>query len=339
MINSTAPADGRITDVAGIRVGQVNATEDGYLTGVTAVLPPPGTVGGVCVRGGGPGTHETDALAPGTLVPTVDAVVLTGGSAFGLVAAHGTQRWCEEQSRGVPMGRPGEVVPIVPAAAIFDLGRGGRFTARPDQDWGYRAAEAADRSGDSAAVERGNVGAGTGAQVADGRLKGGVGTASVIINFEATTITVGALAVVNARGVPRLPDVDAMLADLPTQAPSGGAVEPGFNTTIAVLATDARLDVADTTRTGACAHDGFARALDPVHTLTDGDTVFALATGAVELPTDPPSRIGCLVEIQAAAARAMQNAILDGVRSAEPVHTPARDYPSYRSLASRGTRD
>lgn len=325
-----------ITAVAGIRVGHVTRVDDDHLTGVTVVLPPVGTIGGVAVRGGGPGTHETDALAPGTLVPTVDAVVLTGGSAFGLVTAHGAQRWCEERGRGVPMGAPNEVVPIIPAAAIFDLGRGGRFTARPAEDWGYQAAAAAELSGDFADVARGNVGAGTGAQVADGRLKGGVGSASMVVAFDGGSITVGALAVVNARGVPQLPQVDAVLAGVASRAPNGTALEPGFNTTIAVVATDARLDVADITRTAACAHDGFARAIDPVHTLTDGDTVFGLATGTIALPQDPMPRIAVLVEIQAAAARVMEAAILDGVRSAAPVRTAARNYPSYSALAADG---
>ncbi|QDP96651.1 P1 family peptidase [Microlunatus elymi] len=334
-----------ITDVAGIRIGHHTRTDGDYLTGVTVVLPPPGTVAGVDVRGGGPGTHETDALKPGTLVPTVDAVVLTGGSAYGLIAAHGAQRWCEEHGRGVPMGRPGEVVPIVPAAVIFDLGRGGRFTARPAEDWGYRAAAAADRSGDHAEVARGNVGAGTGAQVADGRLKGGVGTASITIDLGAQPITVGALAVVNARGVPQLPGIGRALSRSGEQQSgrqAGGESEDRttsgvteFNTTIAVIATDARLDVADATRTAACAHDGFARAIDPVHTLTDGDTVFALATGAIPLPDDVGSRLGVLAAVQAAAATVMQEAILDGVRSAEPVRTAARGYPSYHELIDR----
>ena len=126
-----------ITDVPGIRVGHAGRTGGGWLTGVTVVLPPPGTVGSVDVRGGGPGTHETDALDPTTLTRTVDAVVLTGGSAFGLAAAHGAQRWCEETAAASPL--TGGVVPIVPAAAIFDLGRGGDFTARPDAAMGYAA--------------------------------------------------------------------------------------------------------------------------------------------------------------------------------------------------------
>ncbi len=154
---------GAITDVPGIRVGHVQKNDDGWLSGVTVVLPPPGTVGSVDVRGGGPGTHETDALNPTTLVSTVDAVVLTGGSAYGLVSAHGAQRWCEENGRGFPV--TGGVVPIVPAAAIFDLGRGGDFSARPTADMGYAAAVAAAAEKEGHDVGRGNVGAGTGAVI------------------------------------------------------------------------------------------------------------------------------------------------------------------------------
>ncbi len=159
-----------ITDVPGIRVGHASRTGAGWLSGVTVVLPPPGTVGSVDVRGGGPGTHETDALDPTTLSTAVDAVVLTGGSAFGLAAAHGAQRWCEEQGRGFPV--MGGVVPIVPAAAIFDLGRGGDFTARPDAAMGYEATADAAAHKDAHDVERGNVGAGTGAAIGRGTVQG-----------------------------------------------------------------------------------------------------------------------------------------------------------------------
>jgi L-aminopeptidase/D-esterase-like protein len=322
MIESEPGGSGKITDVTGIRVGSITRIGEGYLTGVTVVLPPPRTVAGVEVRGGGPGTRETDALKPGTLVSTADAVVLAGGSAYGLITASGAMRWCEERGRGVPVGGPGEVVPVVPAAVIFDLGRGGRFDARPEIDWGYRAAEIADTSGDHAPVERGTVGAATGALVAHGRLKGGLGTASIQVAVGETSFTVGALAAVNARGVPQLPGVVEALARAADPA------IPSLNTTIAVVATDARLDVADVTRTAACAHDGLARALDPVHTLGDGDAVFGLATGAVALPDDPRERIEALVAIQAAAATVLQAAVVDGVQSATSVSTPAGRYPS-----------
>lgn len=315
---------GSLSDVPGVRVGHVQRTDDGWLTGVTVVLPPPGTVGGVDVRGGGPGTHETDALDPRTLVPTVDAVVLAGGSAYGLVAAHGAQRWCAEHGRGFPVSAtPGEVVPIVPAAAIFDLGRGGRFDARPDEEMGYAAAAAADAAGDGATVARGNVGAGTGAAIAGQTHKGGVGTASVRLTGAGGDVVVAALAVVNASGAPRprgvAPQVEGGRA--PAAAP--------FNTTIAVVATSADLDPAEASRTATAAHSGMARALDPVHTLTDGDTVFTLATGSTPLPppADRRARVLALVELQAAAAHVLELAIRDGVAQATAVRTAAVDLP------------
>ena len=308
----------KITDVPGIRVGQVQKTGDGWLSGVTVVLPPPGTVGSVDVRGGGPGTHETDALDPTTLVPTVDAVVLTGGSAYGLAAAHGAQRWCEEQGRGFPVA--GGVVPIVPAAAIFDLGRGGDFAARPGPDMGYDAAAAAAASGEQADVVRGNAGAGTGAVLGRGAFKGGVGTASLTLDGLSPDgpVVVGAIAVVNALGLP-------VGADAPE--PRG---KPELNTTLAVVATNAALDPAECKRTAAAAHAGLARALDPSHTLADGDTVFALATGAVALDrsTEQARQIS-LITLQSAAAEAVRLAILDGIAAAETITTPAGEFRAF----------
>jgi len=310
---------GAITDVDGIRVGQVTRRGDGWLTGVTVVVPPPGTVGGVDVRGGGPGTHETDALDPRTLVGTVDAVVLTGGSAYGLVTAHGVQRWLAEHGRGFRVG-PGEreVVPIVPAAAVFDLGRGGEFGAHPGEALGYEAAVAA-ASPAGTDVGRGVVGAGTGALVGR-RFKGGVGTASVRLDGDEEGVVVAALAVVNAFGLPLLPGAPAA---------AGGAAGPALNTTLAVVATNATLDPAETSRTATTAHDGLARALDPVHTLSDGDTVFALATGARPLPGARPARVASLVRVQAAAAEAVRRAVLDGVLSAETVTAAGVTYPRW----------
>lgn len=317
---------GSITDVPGVRVGHAQRADPGWLTGVTVVLPPPGTVGGVDVRGGGPGTHETDALDPRTLVPTVDAVVLTGGSAFGLVSAHGAQRWLAEQGRGFPVSDvPGQVVPIVPAAAIFDLGRGGDFWHHPDEAMGHEAAAAAGAAPEHGVVERGVVGAGTGAAIAGARFKGGVGTAALRLPGGAV---VGALAVVNAAGAPigaTAPDpANDPAAKL---APTGEGVRPGTATTLVVIATDAALDPAETSRTATAAHDGIARALDPAHTLVDGDTVVALATGRLELPSDRPARVAALVTLQAAAATVVRLAVLDGVASATPVSTPDGELP------------
>lgn len=313
----------KITDVPGIRVGHVQRTGEGWLSGVTVVLPPPGTVGSVDVRGGGPGTHETDALDPTTLVPTVDAVVLTGGSAFGLVTAHGAQRWCEERGRGFAV--PGGVVPIVPAAAIFDLGRGGDFAARPDDAMGYEAVGAAAASSEHAAVGRGNVGAGTGAVIGRGVFKGGVGTASITLD---NGVVVGALAVVNALGMP--------LGSPSPQSGSGTsepAGPPALNTTLAVVATNAVLDPAECKRTASAAHAGLARALSPSHTLADGDTVFALATGAVGLDrSSEQARQVSLITLQSAAADAVRLAVLDGVAAAESITTAAGTFPAYGAV-------
>jgi L-aminopeptidase/D-esterase-like protein len=260
------PLWGRLTDVPGVRVGHARRAGHGRLSGVTVILPPPGTIGSVDVRGGGPGTHETDALDPSTLVPNVDAVTLTGGSAFGLAAARGVQEWCERDGRGFAAGPPDDprslLVPIVPAAAVFDLGRGGEPNApgaRPDAEIGYEAAKDAG-DGEGRPEPRGNEGAGTGALMASGSLKGGVGTASVRLPGG---VTVGALVVVNARGSPVDPETGALLgrAFVPAGRPRPPVPDPaehrravgrdpgaptshgraGLNTTLAVVVTDARL--------------------------------------------------------------------------------------------------
>ncbi|SEF01610.1 L-aminopeptidase/D-esterase [Arthrobacter alpinus] len=317
MARTESPTTGAITDVPGIRVGHAHRIGHGWLTGVSVVLPPPGTIGSVDVRGGGPGTHETDALDPTTLVSTVDAVVLTGGSAYGLATAAGVQRWCEENGRGFPV--PGGVVPIVPAAAIFDLGRGGDFSARPDADMGYQAALAAANSSEGADVDRGNVGAGAGAAIGAGTFKGGVGTASVQLSGENVHIVVGALAVVNAAGLPWQPG---------RAAPAAGE---GLNTTLVVVATNAQLTVAQAKRTSTAAHAGMARALNPVHTMADGDTIFTLATGAQTLISSVELPIAAMIELQSAAAEAVRLAIGDGIAQATQVTTPVQTWPEFRA--------
>lgn len=340
-----------ITDVPGLKVGHAGRSGDGWLSGVTVVLPPPGTVGSVDVRGGGPGTHETDALDPTTLSRTVDAVVLTGGSAFGLAAAHGAQRWCEENGRGFPVA--GGVVPIVPAAAIFDLGRGGNFAARPDAAMGYAATEDAAARNDGHDVERGNTGAGTGALIGRGTYKGGIGTASITLENISPDgpVVVGAIAVVNALGLPfstsparvepgsvRLSDegastprVSAVAAEAATATSPGEAQQPPpLNTTLVVVATNAILDKAECKRTASAAHAGLARALNPSHTLADGDTVFCLATGALALDRgSEAARQMSLITLQSAAADVVRLAILDGIARAEPVSTPAGEFGAY----------
>jgi L-aminopeptidase/D-esterase-like protein len=348
-----AGAQGKITDVPGVRVGHEQKSDGGWLSGVTVVLPPAGTVGSVDVRGGGPGTHETDALDPTTLVSTVDAVVLTGGSAYGLVTAHGAQRWCEEQGRGFAV--TGGVVPIVPAAAIFDLGRGGDFSARPDEAMGYAATAAAGAQTEGHDVERGNVGAGTGAVIGRGKYKGGVGTASLTLE---NGVVVGALAVVNALGLPFTPVVEPVETkpvetehgdfdklnqrgsgdfDKLNQRGSGDFdrlnqrnAPPALNTTLVVVATNAVLDVAECKRTASAAHAGLARALNPSHTLADGDTVFCLATGGQELDrSTEAARQMSLMTLQSAAADVVRLAILDGISSAQAVTTPAGEFGAY----------
>lgn len=321
--NSGHVPQGAITDVPGIRVGQAQRTANGWLTGVSVVLPPPGTIGSVDVRGGGPGTHETDALDPTTMVSTVDAVTLTGGSAYGLAAAGGVQRWCEENGRGFAV--PGGVVPIVPAAAIFDLGRGGDFSKRPNADMGYEAALDAAGSAVGADVVRGNTGAGTGAAIGGGNFKGGLGTASLRLTGANAHIVVGAVAVVNAAGIPWKEGSPAVL------------VGEGLNTTLVVVATNATLSVAEAKRTATAAHAGMARALNPVHTLADGDTIFALSTCAEQLVPHPGIPVASLIELQSAAAETVRLAILDGVAQAEPVTTPSGTLQPFPGARLRGS--
>ncbi|HEV3474266.1 MAG TPA: P1 family peptidase [Actinomycetota bacterium] len=268
-----------ITAVSGIRVG--HWSDPVGMTGCTVVLPPPGTVGSGEVRGGAPGTRETDLLRPGMLVSEVHAVVLSGGSAFGLAAADGVARWLEEQGTGFDTGVAR--VPIVPAAVLFDLGVGDA-SARPGPDQGYAACRAATEH-----VAEGGVGAGTGATVAklhgpQRAVPGGVGTAAVT----EADVTVGALAAVNAYGEVVADDGTAIAGALPGE--EGEPQRPawpgaaGTATTIAVVATDARLTKDRAHLLAVAAHDGLARAVRPAHTMWDGDTIFTLATGRTEAP-------------------------------------------------------
>ncbi|YAL83544.1 P1 family peptidase [Dermacoccaceae bacterium W4C1] len=329
-------------DVAGVRVGQVQAIGDGWLSGVTCVLAPDGgATAGVDVRGGGPGTRETDLLDPRNLVEAVHAVVLTGGSAYGLASADGVMRGLEAAGSGFPI--PGGVVPIVPAAVINDLGRGGDFAARPDASMGARALEAALAADPSAAPDQGNVGGGTGAKA--GGLKGGVGSASVQLP---NGVTVAALMVANPLGSPVDPSTGRLYAAdfaLPQEFPAMGpasekelsetvirAQELTFAgmpsvlaTTIGVVATDATLTKAQCQKVAGVGHDGMARAVRPVHSMFDGDTVFTLATGAA--PEPDPLTFHQLLE---AAADCVTRAIGHAVLCAETVTTEAGAWRSYR---------
>ncbi|MCB5166385.1 P1 family peptidase [Streptomyces bambusae] len=338
-----------LTDVAGLRVGHAQRTANGALTGTTVVLAPEGgAVAAVDVRGGGPGTRETDALDPRNLVRRIDAVVLTGGSAFGLDAASGVTAWLEEQGRGVPVGPdPAQVVPVVPAACLFDLGRGGDWRARPDAALGRAAVQAAADSAPGAPVAQGSVGAGTGAVA--GGLRGGVGSASVLLD---SGVTVAALAVVNAAGSVVDPETGALYGSLyggrvrypepaahesavrrlararaETAGRTAGVVHPPLNTTLAVVATDALLDKAQAQKLAGTAHDGLARAVRPVHLLTDGDTVFALSAGR-----RPVVDLEVFNGVLAAGADALTRAVVKAVLAAEGAEGPGGVFPSYRDL-------
>jgi L-aminopeptidase/D-esterase-like protein len=276
-----------ITQVPGIRVGHF--TLPGGLTGCTVVLADgAGAVGGVAQRGGAPGTRETDLLDPLNLVERVNAIVLSGGSAFGLDAAQGVTKYLEEKNIGFKTSAG--VVPIVPAAILFDLGFGGN-KIRPTADCGYKAAGAAT----SGPVAEGNVGAGAGAtvgKIGGGRMpmKSGLGSAVILLP---NGLIVGAIVAVNAVGdvidpstgavVAGARDASGKLADARTVLRTGAQTttpRPGENTTIGVVATNAKLTKAQASRMALMADDGLARALFPSHTLGDGDTVFALATGS-----------------------------------------------------------
>jgi L-aminopeptidase/D-esterase-like protein len=341
-----------LTDVVGLRVGHATRAGDGWLTGTTVVLAPEGgAVAAVDVRGGGPGTKETDALDPRNVVQKVDAVVLTGGSAYGLDSASGVMAWLEERGRGVRVGsHPAHVVPVVPAACVFDLGRGGDFRARPDAATGRAAVEAAAGSGPGAPVAEGCVGAGTGATV--GHLKGGVGTASTVLG---SGITVAALVVANAAGSAMDPETGVLYGELvqggrralPAATVHEAAqrrlakaaaesAPPPLNTTLAVVATDADLTRAQAQKLAGTAHDGIARAVRPVHLLNDGDTVFTLATAACPLPSGDPLALN---EVLAAGADVVTRAIVRAVRAAKPVEGPDGMWPSYEELYGESTSD
>ena len=317
---------GSLTDVRGLSVG--HWTDEAAATGCTVVLcDGEGAVAGVDVRGSAPGTRETDLLDPVNAVQRVHAVVIGGGSAFGLDAACGVVRWLERNGRGVEVGPLR--VPIVPAAVLFDLPVGWP-DVRPDAAAGEAACEAAS----PAPVPQGSIGAGTGATV--GKLTGlehatkaGLGSASRRLAGE---VTVGALVAVNAAGDVVDPASGAVVAG-PRQD-GGGFVRSsewlrehpprigvGENTTLAVVATDAELTKPECAKVAQMAHDGLARTIDPVHTMLDGDTVFALATGAAGMRTD-------CTTVGAAAATALAEAVLAAVREA----TSLAGVPAVRDL-------
>ncbi|WP_295534914.1 P1 family peptidase [uncultured Pseudacidovorax sp.] len=335
------PYSGAITDVAGIEVG--HHTDPRRPTGSTVVIARDGAVAGVDVRGAAPGTRETDLLAPGNFVQQVHAILLAGGSAWGLAAADGVVRWLEERGVGldVRFGR----LPIVPGAVLFDLPMGDA-RIRPDAASGYAACDAAS----TAAPAEGNVGAGAGALV--GKLfgvphamKGGIGTASVKVGG----VTVGALIACNPLGDVVHPDTGELLAGARTDDGTalrdtrrsllrGDVPRPllaGTNTTIGVIATDAVLTKVQAQRLATVAHDGLARAINPVHTMSDGDTLFTLATGRVPLGEEAPGMTVLSVMAAEVAAQAVVRAVLAAraVTTAELAIPAARDLPGRRAAA------
>ena len=313
-------ACGAITDVAGIEVGHF--TDPRRPTGCSVVIAREGAVAGVDVRGAAPGTRETDLLAPGNLVEQVHAIMLAGGSAWGLEAATGAVRWLEEHGVGLDVG-VGRL-PLVPAAVLFDL-HVGDMKVRPDAVAGYAACAAATHKPPA----EGNVGAGAGAVVGkmfglQHAMKGGVGTASVTV----AGVTVGALIACNAVGDVVDPDTGrplagARAADGLTLRDTRHALlrgEPphpllaGSNTTIGVIATDARLTKVQAQRLAVAGHDGLARSINPVHTMSDGDTLFTLSTGHV------PHHPGMMV-LATMAAEAVARATVRAVLAARTLRT------------------
>lgn len=319
---------GSITDVGGIEVGHHTLAE--RPTGCTVILARNGAVAGVDVRGGAPGTRDTDLLDPVNLVQEIHGVVLSGGSLFGLDAVSGAVRWLEEHGHGLDAW--GTMIPVVTGAILFDL-RIGDASIRPGSDCGYAAADAAT----AGPIEQGSVGAGTGATV--GKLgppgtamKGGIGTASVTLPGG---VVVGAIVAVNAVGDVVDPATGQIVAGIRAEDGSGfvdarqllrtrPGLEggPGENTTIGVVATNAALTKAQATKLAQMAQDGLARAVYPAHTPWDGDTIFALATGEIEGDAD-------LIVLGAIAADVVAEAILSAVRAA----TGLEGYPSVSDLA------
>jgi len=319
---------GAITDVAGLSVGHY--TDARRPTGCSVVLCPQGVACGVDVRGAAPGTRETDLLRPDNLVEHVHALLLTGGSAFGLDAASGVVRWLEERGHGLGVGPA--VVPIVPAAVLFDLWVGDH-RIRPDAAAGYAACEAASH----APPAQGSVGAGAGASAGklfgiDRAMKGGIGTSSMKVG----SVTVGALVAVNPTGDVIDPATGQVVAGTrgadgrprsASRAIAAGEIPPralpGMATTIGIIATDARLTKSQCQKLATMAHNGLARSIDPVHTMADGDTLFALATGTSGRP-------GEMTVLGVLAAMVTARAVLNAVRAATGLTDPP--LPSARDL-------
>jgi L-aminopeptidase/D-esterase-like protein len=316
--------DYSISDIPGIRVGHAQDEEAG--TGVTVVLCEEGVTAGVDVRGGGPGTRETDCLNPVNFIEKVHAICLSGGSAYGLDSASGVMQYLEEQGKGLPVGVG--IVPIVPGAVLFDLPVG-RPDIRPDKAMGYQAC--LNARGDNRA--QGNVGAGTGASVGKTRgpfsvMKGGLGIAGRRLG----DLIITAIVAVNCYGDvidPRTGKIIAgtleedgiNFADSMKVLCGDTIVNPlaGTNTTLGVVASNARLTKSQAAKVAQMSHDGFARAINPIHTMYDGDTIFCLATGEVEAD---------ITTLGSVAAEVMAEAIVNGVKAANSAY----GLPGYKEI-------
>ncbi len=330
-MNSSQTAAGSITNVLGIEAGHF--TDSRRPTGCTVLITRAGAVAGVDVRGGAPGTRETELLHPSNLVERVHAVLLSGGSAWGLDAASGVMQWLEQNRIGLEVGFG--LVPIVPAAVLFDLPVGDA-SIRPDAKAGYQACVAASRTPPG----EGNVGAGAGALVGkifglDRAMRGGIGSASVTVDG----ITVGAIIACNAVGDVIHPGTGQVLAGARTQdgtallncrdAMLGGSIPKsplaGTNTTIGVIATDAILTKAQAHRLAQVSHDGLARAINPVHTLLDGDTLFALGTGQT-------GRSASMLLLSTLAAEVTARAVVRALLAATSLRCGVMHWPAARDL-------
>ncbi|WP_312108442.1 P1 family peptidase [Brevibacillus reuszeri] len=315
---------GTIVDVPGVKVG--HAQNEEALTGCSVIMLDRPSVCGVDVRGSAPGTRETDLLDPVNLVNAVHAICLSGGSAYGLDAATGVMQYLEEQGIGLEVGFG--VVPIVPAAVLFDFAVGDH-RVRPDRAMGFQAATAASNE----ACPQGNVGAGTGATVGKlngfaNAMKSGLGSASITLP---NGLVVGALVAVNAVGHVMEPENGQILAGPRDdegnikdsvevmKAHTFSPIPPGTNTTIAVVASNATLTKAEAKKVAQMAHDGLARTIRPIHTMFDGDTIFAVATGGIETSVD---LIGTL------SADVLAEAVIQAVKSAKA----AGGLPSHSSI-------
>ena len=331
-MNPTTHFHGAITQVAGIEVGHFTDTR--RPTGCTVIIAREGAVAGVDVRGAAPGTRETDLLHPSNLVERVHAIVLAGGSAWGLDAASGVMQWLEEHHIGLPVGFG--LVPIVPAAVLFDLPVGNP-QIRPDAHAGYQACEAARRT----SPKEGNVGAGAGALVGkifglENAMRGGIGHACITVDG----VTVGAIIACNAVGDVLDPTTGQILAGarqangkllnsrealLSGHAPK--PVLPGTNTTIGVIATDAILTKPQAQRLAQVAHDGLARSINPVHTMTDGDTLFAMGTGK-------SGKTASMLLLSTMAAEVTARAVVRAILAARGFTYEGKHWPSAQELAN-----